>query len=97
MNIDNDEEYEIIEKETYIILDIELKDCERDIKPGDPYSILGLEGPNPFIQIGSNTLRGEYDQTSGTDMIFEVDEELKFVSTSFKRLRTIGVQLEKKQ
>ncbi|RUS13561.1 hypothetical protein BC937DRAFT_95133 [Endogone sp. FLAS-F59071] len=39
------------------------------------YSLVGLDTPTPYLQIGPLIFRGEFDETIGTDLLFSQTEE----------------------
>uniref|UniRef100_A0A7C8YIX2 Transcription factor TFIIIC triple barrel domain-containing protein n=1 Tax=Opuntia streptacantha TaxID=393608 RepID=A0A7C8YIX2_OPUST len=69
-----------LEKEEYVLLDLDAVCGQVDIPPDEPYvlsmvKMQGLDTLNPILSIGNNLkLIGEYEETIGTCLIFSENE-----------------------
>ncbi|KAJ1963760.1 hypothetical protein IWQ62_003117 [Dispira parvispora] len=78
-NLSNDSssEYEEYEEEFYVVCDLHQQQSTSvtsDANSHVPYSLVGLETETPYLDYNGVTYRGEYEDSIGTQLIFEPAE-----------------------
>ncbi|THU89627.1 hypothetical protein K435DRAFT_590793, partial [Dendrothele bispora CBS 962.96] len=95
-----DEEYEDEEEVTYVTFD--LGSIEPTLIPSsNEYRVIGLDTPNPFLQLSGTILKGRHESLLGTELLFtEVKDDedrskrhFSFVSVNEQRVHFKEVQL----
>ncbi|KAL1921676.1 uncharacterized protein VTP21DRAFT_10318 [Calcarisporiella thermophila] len=67
----DNEESEYEEETTYVVLDLG-KDADPELlRNSDSYSLIGIDTPTPYFQIGPYTYKGHFDEVLGTELLFE--------------------------
>ncbi|KAJ1642286.1 hypothetical protein IWQ61_010642 [Dispira simplex] len=72
-NNDSSSEYEEYDEEFYIVCDLhqQCTSVESDANSSALYSLVGLETETPYLEYNGVTYRGEYEDSIGTQLIFE--------------------------
>ncbi|KAJ1652516.1 hypothetical protein IWQ61_007169 [Dispira simplex] len=73
-NNDSSSEYEEYDEEFYVVCDLHQQQCtsvESDANSSAPYSLVGLETETPYLEYNGVTYRGDYEDSIGTQLIFE--------------------------
>ncbi|KAL7640756.1 UNVERIFIED_CONTAM: hypothetical protein RMT77_009031 [Armadillidium vulgare] len=90
--MESDDEYE--EKEILVLVDLKgIIDSDfLSQTPFERFKIIGLETDNPVLQLNNYHFTGEYDETLGTALLFQEDDESEesdtvFSNTPAKRLK----------
>ncbi|KAK7460681.1 hypothetical protein VKT23_009396 [Stygiomarasmius scandens] len=100
-----DEEYED-EEEEVVYVTFDLGSIEPTLIPSSSeYRVIGLDTPNPFLQLSGTILKGRHESLLGTELLFtEVKDDedrskrhLSFVSTTEQRVHFKEVQLVPKR
>ncbi|KAI8364761.1 uncharacterized protein BYT42DRAFT_168700 [Radiomyces spectabilis] len=72
-----EDEYE--EETVYLELDlgssISAETVEAAVQSGEPCALIGIDSDTPYFQLGPYIFAGDFDETVGTHLLFEITEK----------------------
>lgn len=97
----SDDEYEYEEETSYVLFDVGNSVTDQLV---DQVSrnfggcrIIGLEEGKPFLQLGHHTFEGEIDDTIGTHLLFEIQENKRETAGLLPLLSSMRSESDNKQ